>query len=50
MKNLFWLDMEMTGLEPQTHRILEAAVLMTDWKLQPLKTFSTAVFQPASEL
>jgi oligoribonuclease len=50
MKNLFWLDMEMTGLEPQSHRILEAAVLVTDWKLQTLKTFSSAVFQPTSEL
>ncbi len=50
MKNLFWLDMEMTGLEPQQHRILEAAVIITDWSFQPLKTFSTAVFQPVEEL
>jgi oligoribonuclease len=50
MKNLLWLDMEMTGLEPLKHRILEAAVIVTDWTFQPLKTFSTAVFQPDEEL
>ncbi|MEY3902946.1 MAG: hypothetical protein RL189_2252 [Pseudomonadota bacterium] len=50
MKNLFWLDMEMTGLEPQQHRILEVAVIVTDWSFRPLKTFSTAVFQPPEEL
>lgn len=50
MKHLFWLDMEMTGLEPQTHRILEAAVIISDWSLQSLKTFSTAIFQSADEL
>jgi oligoribonuclease len=50
MKNLLWLDMEMTGLDPLQHRILEAAVVVTDWSLLPLKSFSTAVFQPPDEL
>lgn len=50
MKHLFWLDMEMTGLDPQQHRILEAAVIVTDWSFQTLKTFSTAVYQPTEEL
>jgi oligoribonuclease len=50
MKHLFWLDMEMTGLEVETHRILEVAVIVTDWSLNPLKTFSTAVRQPEEEL
>lgn len=50
MKYLFWLDMEMTGLEVENHKILEAAVSVTDWNLTPLKTFSTAVYQADEEL
>lgn len=50
MKYLFWLDMEMTGLDAQNHRVLEVAVVITDWSFQTLKTFSTAIFQPSAEL
>jgi oligoribonuclease len=28
--NLVWLDMEMTGLDPDTDRIIEVAVVVTD--------------------
>ena len=28
--NLVWVDMEMTGLEPDTDRIIEVAVVVTD--------------------
>ena len=38
------------GLEPEQHRILEAAVIVTDWNFKPLKRFSKAVFQPDEEL
>ena len=31
---LVWLDMEMSGLDPETHRILEIAVVVTDSQLQ----------------
>ncbi|MCA2961984.1 MAG: oligoribonuclease [Silvanigrellales bacterium] len=50
MHRLFWLDLEMTGLEPGTHRILEAAVVVTDLELKPLHSWSTAVFQPPEVL
>jgi len=30
-----WLDLETTGLHPQTHRILEVAVVLTDDKFVP---------------
>ena len=32
--NLIWLDCEMTGLNPQTERIIEIAVVVTDASLQ----------------
>ena len=34
--NLFWVDLEMTGLEPETHRILEIATIVTDKDLNIL--------------
>ena len=34
--NLVWLDMEMSGLDPHTCRILEIAIIVTDRDLNPL--------------
>ena len=34
--NLVWLDMEMTGLEPESDRIIEVAVVVTDSELNIL--------------
>lgn len=33
MSAIIWMDMEMTGLDPETERILEVAVLVTDGEL-----------------
>ena len=33
-QNLIWLDCEMTGLEPETERILEIAVIVTGPRLE----------------
>ena len=35
-QNLIWVDMEMTGLEPETDRILEIAMIVTDKELNVL--------------
>ena len=32
--NLIWIDMEMTGLVPDTDRIIEIAMLVTDSELR----------------
>ncbi|MDF0534074.1 oligoribonuclease [Shewanella yunxiaonensis] len=32
-ENLIWIDLEMTGLEPETDRIIEIATLVTDKEL-----------------
>jgi len=34
--NLIWVDMEMTGLEPDTDKIIEVAVVVTDSQLNVL--------------
>src|SRR5579859_7234739 len=35
-ENLIWIDLEMTGLDPDTDRILEIATLVTDKELRVL--------------
>ncbi|MGQ0501175.1 MAG: oligoribonuclease [Panacagrimonas sp.] len=35
-RNLIWIDLEMTGLIPERHRIIEIATLVTDSQLQVL--------------
>ncbi|WP_300913021.1 exonuclease domain-containing protein, partial [Turicimonas muris] len=49
--NLIWMDLEMTGLEPQVNRILEMAAVITDPQLNVIaersgceadETFGTA--------
>jgi oligoribonuclease len=45
MAKLFWLDMEMTGLNPNTERLLEAAVIVTDNDFQNVASYETTVFQ-----
>ena len=35
-QNLVWVDMEMTGLEPDTDKVLEIAIIVTDKNLQVL--------------
>ncbi|WP_318459983.1 oligoribonuclease [Photobacterium leiognathi] len=35
-KNLIWIDLEMTGLDPETHKIIEIATIVTDPQLNIL--------------
>ncbi len=45
---LLWVDLEMTGLDPEQHRILEIAAFVTDFSFQKLpgSEFQAIVFQP----
>ncbi len=45
-----WIDLEMTGLNPLTDRIVEAAVIITDKQLNPLFEWETAVYQTPETL
>ena len=46
VEKLLWIDMEMTGLDPQTCHILEVATIVTDLKFERLEEWETVVFQP----
>jgi oligoribonuclease len=49
--NLVWLDMEMTGLTPETDRIIEVAMVITDNNLDTVAEAPTlVVYQPDSVL
>lgn len=42
-KKILWVDLEMTGLNPEKDRILEAAAIITDWDFNEIATFESAV-------
>jgi len=48
--NLVWLDLEMTGLDPTTHVILQAALIITNSALEPLEELCLDVWQPQEKL
>ncbi|HUS24890.1 MAG TPA: oligoribonuclease [Candidatus Binatia bacterium] len=49
--NLIWIDLEMTGLVPEQHRIIEIATLVTNSQLELLAEGPVlAVYQPDDEL
>jgi oligoribonuclease len=50
MKPLFWIDLEMTGLNESTNVILEVAIVITDMDLKPLEEYHRIVHQPAEAL
>ena len=49
--NLIWIDMEMSGLNPETDKVLEVAILITDAQLNVLAESPVlVVHQPQSVL
>ncbi|MEZ0390710.1 MAG: oligoribonuclease [Pseudobdellovibrionaceae bacterium] len=43
---LFWIDLEMTGLDVDKEVIIECAALITDWEFNVLDTYEAVVNQP----
>lgn len=43
---LFWIDMEMTGLDVEKEVIIEVAAIITDWQFNELDTYHAVVKQP----
>jgi oligoribonuclease len=50
MKPLFWIDLEMTGLDEKTDSILEVAIVITDINFIKLEEYHRIVFQPKEVL
>jgi oligoribonuclease len=48
--NLVWIDLEMTGLDPIEHVILQAALVITTAELEPIDEFVVDVAQPSEAL
>lgn len=48
--NLIWLDLEMTGLEPRTDKILEIATIITDGELNILAEGPVIAIHQSNEL
>ena len=49
-RNLVWLDLEMTGLDPVADVILQAALVITNGELEPLEEYACDIWQPEQEL
>lgn len=45
---LLWIDLEMTGLDPEVDRILEVAAIATDWDFEPLAEMTAVEKVPES--
>ena len=45
---LLWVDLEMTGLDPEKDRIVEVAAIATDYQFNEIARFTAAVKVPAS--
>lgn len=50
MQKLLWVDMEMTGLYPDQHKILEVAAVVTDLDLTTLGSYDSVVHQTSEVL
>jgi oligoribonuclease len=48
--NLIWVDMEMSGLNPDSDRILEVAVVVTDAELELIEQGPVVVIQQSSRV
>lgn len=48
--NLLWIDMEMSGLNPEGDRVLEVAIVITDSQLNPVAEAPVKVVHQADEV
>lgn len=42
-KKILWVDLEMTGLDPNADRIMEIGAIVTDWDFNELETYEAAI-------
>ena len=49
-EKILWLDLEMTGLSPETDVIIEAAAIITDKQLKELESYQNVIKQDSKYL
>lgn len=49
-QKLLWMDLEMTGLEPEEDRIIEVAAIVTDFEFKEVGSYEAIIKQPPSVL
>ena len=42
-KRILWIDLEMTGLDPEKDRILEVGAIITDWDFREIASFEAVI-------
>jgi len=47
---LFWVDLEMTGLDPEVDKIIEVGVIVTDFDFNELDTYEAVIKQDLDAL
>ena len=47
---LLWVDLEMTGLQPGEHTIIEIGALVTDWQFNELARYEAVINHPEEVL
>ncbi|HIA92280.1 TPA: oligoribonuclease [Candidatus Saccharibacteria bacterium] len=48
--SLLWIDLEMTGIEPDNSKIIEVGVIATDWDMTEIATYETVIAQDQATL
>lgn len=49
-EKILWIDLEMTGLNPQKDKIVEVAAIITDWNFKELDSLESGVGQDRADL
>ncbi len=47
---LFWVDLEMTGLDPEVDKIIEVGVIVTDFDFNEVETYEAVIKQDLDSL
>ncbi len=50
MTKLFWIDLEMTGLDVEKEVVIEVGAIITNLRLEPIEQYNTVVKQPQKYL
>ena len=49
-EKILWVDLEMTGLDPEKQQIIEVGVIVTDFDYKELETYEAIISKPEDVL